>query len=136
MVFDPAVRGRVWSVNSYTHDLPRPKMWRHQSVLNYKGGVCRSDDGGKTWTKSNSGMDETAPTHILLDPSSAVNHRILYVAAMGRGVYKSGDDGKSWTLKNVGITQSQPLAWRLAMDSCIVHAMRLNIGNELLCPLA
>jgi photosystem II stability/assembly factor-like uncharacterized protein len=137
MVFDPAVRGRVWSVNSYTHDLPRPKMWRHQSVLNYKGGVCRSDDGGKTWTKSNSGMDETAPTHILLDPSSAVNHRILYVAAMGRGVYKSGDDGKSWILKNVGITQSQPLAWRLTMDSertlYLVVARRSEdgrIGND------
>src|SRR5450432_2462566 len=72
MVFDPKVRGRVWSVNSYTHDLPRPKMWRHTSVLHYKGGVCRSDDGGESWTKSNAGMDETAPTHILLDPTSPV----------------------------------------------------------------
>ena len=33
VVFDPKVRGRMWSVNSYTHDLPRPKMWRHNSVL-------------------------------------------------------------------------------------------------------
>ena len=41
----------MWSVNSYTHDLPRPKMWRHNSVLNYKGGVCRSDDGGKNWAE-------------------------------------------------------------------------------------
>ena len=35
IVFDPKVRGRAWSVNSYTHDLPRPKMWRHTSVLDY-----------------------------------------------------------------------------------------------------
>ncbi len=60
LAFDPKVRGRMWSVNSYTHDLPRPKMWRHQDVANYKGGVCVSDDGGKTWTKSNTGMDETS----------------------------------------------------------------------------
>jgi photosystem II stability/assembly factor-like uncharacterized protein len=117
MVFDPKVRGRAWSVNSYTHDLPRPKMWRHNSVTNYKGGVCRSDDGGKTWTKSNSGMEETAATHILLDHTSPLDARVLYVAAFGRGVYKSMDGGQTWTQKNEGITQSQPFAWRLAQSS-------------------
>jgi photosystem II stability/assembly factor-like uncharacterized protein len=114
--FDPQVRGRVWSVNSGTHDLPRPKMWRRNSVLNYKGGVCRSDDGGRTWVKSNTGMDPTAPTHILLDPTSPPDARVLYVAAFGRGVYKSVDGGKSWTLKNNGIRQKEPFAWRLARD--------------------
>ena len=117
VVFDPEVRGRMWSVNSGTHDLPRPKMWRKNSVITYKGGVCRSDDGGKTWVKSNSGMDETAPTHILLDRKSPVNARVFYVAAFGRGVYKSTDDGRTWQLKNDGITQHEPLAWRLAQDS-------------------
>ena len=72
IVFDPKVKGRMWSVNSGTHDLPRPKMWRHTSPMKFRGGVCRSDDGGKTWTKSNDGMEETAATHILLDPTSPV----------------------------------------------------------------
>jgi photosystem II stability/assembly factor-like uncharacterized protein len=116
VVFDPKVRGRMWSVNSGTHDLPRPKMWRHSSVLDYKGGVCRSDDGGRTWTKSNNGMEETAATHILLDPNSRPNERVLYVAAFGRGVYKSSDDGHTWRLKNNGISQSEPFAWRLTRD--------------------
>ncbi len=117
IVFDPEVRGRMWSVNSYTHDLPRPKMWRHNSVLHYKGGVCRSDDGGKHWIKSNAGMDETGATHILLDPTSSVDARVLYVAGFGRGVYKSSDGGQSWALKNNGITQQQPFVWRLARSS-------------------
>ncbi|HTU47259.1 MAG TPA: hypothetical protein VMF91_19505 [Bryobacteraceae bacterium] len=117
VVFDPAVRGRMWSVNSGTHDLPRPKMWRRTSVATYRGGVCRSDDGGRTWIPSNTGMEETAPTHILLDANSSVNTRTLYVAAFGRGIYKSADDGKTWRLKNTGIRQSQPFAWRLAQDS-------------------
>jgi photosystem II stability/assembly factor-like uncharacterized protein len=117
VVFDPEVRGRMWSVNSYTHDLPRPKMWRRKSVLTYKGGVCRSDDGGRTWKQSNTGMDETAATHILLDPKSPVESRVLYVAGFGRGIYKSSDGGRSWSLKNQGITQSQPFAWRLALGS-------------------
>jgi photosystem II stability/assembly factor-like uncharacterized protein len=117
VVFDPKVRGRMWSVNSWTHDLPRPKMWRHNSVSNYRGGVCLSQDGGRSWTKSNTGMRETAATHILLDPDSPVNARVLYVAAFGRGVYKSTDGGHTWNLKNQGITQSEPFVWRLARSS-------------------
>jgi photosystem II stability/assembly factor-like uncharacterized protein len=113
IVFDPAVRGRMWSVNSGTHDLPRPKMWRHRSTATYKGGVCVSEDGGRTWKKSNSGMEETAPTHIILDERSPVAARTLYVAAFGRGVYKSTDGGRSWSLKNQGIEQKEPRAWRL-----------------------
>ncbi|MGI8962787.1 MAG: WD40/YVTN/BNR-like repeat-containing protein [Bryobacteraceae bacterium] len=136
MVFDPDVRGRAWSVNSGTHDLPRPKMWRNASVLNYKGGVCRSDDGGKTWAKSNSGMEETAATHILLDPRSSPEARTLYVAAFGRGVYKSTDGGKTWNLKNTGIRQKEPFAWRLAQASdgalyvLVARRSEDGIGND------
>lgn len=137
IAFDPEVRGRMWSVNSGTHDLPRPKMWRRTPVTNYKGGVCRSDDGGKTWTKSNAGMEETAATHILLDERSSANARTLYVAAFGRGVYKSTDDGRTWSLKNRGITQQEPFAWRLLQASdgtlYVLIARRSengSIGNE------
>jgi len=114
VAFDPAVRGRMWGVMSGTHDLPRPKMWRHTPVTKYRGGVCSSVDGGRTWKPSNAGMPETAPTHILLDPSSPAGKRTLWVAAMGRGVYKSTDDGATWVLKSQGIVQNEPLAWRLA----------------------
>lgn len=117
MEFDPKVKGRVWSVNSWTHDLPRPKMWRTQGISKYRGGVCRSDDGGKTWVKSNQGMKQTAATHILMDPASPAGARVLYVAAFGRGVYKSVDDGHTWTLKNKGIKQREPFAWRIVRDS-------------------
>lgn len=114
VVFDPDVKGRMWSANSGTHDLPRPKMWRHNSAQNYLGGICRSDDGGRTWIKSNTGMQETAVTHVLLDPTSPKAQRVLYAAAFGRGVYKSVDGGKTWSLKNNGIKEAEPFAWRLA----------------------
>ena len=137
VAFDPKVQGRMWSVNSETHDLPRPKMWRHTAVSTYLGGVANSEDGGRNWTKSNAGMDETAATHILLDPSSAVDARVLYVAGFGRGVYKSTNGGKTWNLKNKGITQAEPFAWRLARSSngtvYVVIARRSedgSIGNE------
>jgi len=113
MVFDPAVKGRVWAVTSSVHDLPRPKMWRRTPVSSFQGGVCLSNDGGRTWIPSNKGMPETATTHVLLDPTSSPEHRVLYVAAMGTGVYKSTDGGVSWVAKNKGITQKEPFAWRL-----------------------
>lgn len=116
MVFDPEIPNRAWAVMSGTHDLPRPKMWRRQSVASYHGGVCLSEDGGKTWKPANTGMPETAATHILLDAHSPANARVLYVTGFGRGVFKSSDDGKTWTLKNNGIKGSEPFAWRLSQD--------------------
>jgi photosystem II stability/assembly factor-like uncharacterized protein len=133
VAFDPAVRGRMWGVMSETHDLPRPKMWRRASVTQYRGGVCTSMDGGRTWKPSNTGMPETAPTHILLDPSSPPGKRTLWVAAMGRGVYRSTDDGETWALKNRGILQREPLAWRLARADSgtlyVVIARRSDDGS-------
>src|SRR5262249_2994002 len=89
ITFDTPLKGRVWGAMSTTHDLPRPKMWRRASPSTYKGGVAISDDGGRTWRASNQGMPQTAATHILLDPTSSVHQRVLYVAGFGRGVFKS-----------------------------------------------
>ena len=111
--FDPAVEGLIWAVMSEVHDLPRPKMWRNRGVSNYRGGVVVSRDGGKTWTSSSTGLGQTAPTYILLDPTSPAGNRTLYLCAFGKGVYKSMNDGKSWTRKNKGIESNEPLAWRL-----------------------
>jgi photosystem II stability/assembly factor-like uncharacterized protein len=133
MVFDPEVRGRVWAVASGTHDLPRPKMWRRGEVSRYRGGVLTSDDGGRTWRQSGTGMPETAATHIVLDAKSSAKARTLYVAGFGRGVYKSVDGGATWTLNNNGIAGEEPFAWRLAQDGSgglyVVIARRSEDGS-------
>jgi photosystem II stability/assembly factor-like uncharacterized protein len=116
ITFDPEVRGRVWGVMSYVHDLPRPKMWRRTSPQRFDGGVCLSEDGGKTWRPSNQGMPGTAATHILLDPSSPVYSRVLYVTGFGKGVFKSADGGRTWGPRNDGLPGSEPFAWRLIRD--------------------
>ena len=119
MVFDPAVRGRVWCAMSGVHSLPRHKFFFEQpgAVERATGGVCRSDDGGKTWAPSSQGMPPLTATHIILDPHSPAAARRLYVVGFARGVYKSGDGGRSWAPKNEGITERDPFAWRLAQDS-------------------
>lgn len=115
--FDPKVKGRGWAVYSRNHDLPRPKMWRNRAELKYEGGVGITEDGGNTWKVSSSGMPETAATHVLLDPTSPVEARVLYVAGFGTGVFKSTDGGKTWTARNEGLPPREPFAWRLARDA-------------------
>ena len=135
--FDPEVKGRLWGVMSGVHDLPRPKMWRRSSPANYNGGVCLSEDGGRTWQSTNQGMPPTAATHIVVDPRSPAQARTLYVAGFGRGVFKSVDGGTSWVLKNAGIEGREPFAWRLTLTPdgtlYLVVARRSegeNYGNE------
>ncbi|MGO9241339.1 MAG: hypothetical protein ACLQBJ_11065 [Bryobacteraceae bacterium] len=113
LALDPGVKGLLWGAFSGVHDLPRPKMWRHDDPLNFVGGVGVSTDGGRHWSASNSGLPETSVTHILLDPASPVGRRTLYACGFGRGVYKSSDNGKTWLLKNTGIGEPKPFAWRI-----------------------
>jgi len=58
-----------------------------------------------------------AATHILIDPKSPANARVLYVTGFGRGVFKSVDGGESWVPKNEGLPVDEPLTWRMAMGS-------------------
>jgi photosystem II stability/assembly factor-like uncharacterized protein len=129
--FDPKVKGRMWAAMSGTHDLPRPKMWRTTQPARYRGGVARSDDGGRTWQAMTNGMPPTAATHILLDGGT------LYVAGFGRGVFRSDEGGASWSLKSKGLPETEPFAWRLAKASdgalYLVIARRSEggeIGND------
>lgn len=118
-VFDPDVRGRVWMTASFSHDLPRNKMWTDRGphrVARFTGGVVASEDGGRTWRESSDGMRETAPTHIILDPRSPAGRRTLYAAGFGTGVWKSIDDGATWRLHNTGIREAEPLAYQFTVD--------------------
>jgi photosystem II stability/assembly factor-like uncharacterized protein len=118
LAFDPEVKDLVWGAFSGTHDLPRPKMWRRTDPARFRGGVAVSTDGARHWTPSSTGMEESAITHILLDPKSPRGSRTLYAAAFGRGVYKSTDNGHTWALKNAGLApdqRNQPFAWRLTL---------------------
>jgi len=99
-------------------------------LSSYRGGVGISTDGGRHWTPSNTGMNETAFTHVLLDPNSPVGQRTLYACGFGVGVYKSTDNGKTWELKNSGIEETQPFAWRIVRADDGVLYLILARSNE------
>ncbi|MCE5269664.1 hypothetical protein LLH00_00075 [bacterium] len=105
LTFDPTVKGRVYSVWGNGHDLPRLKMFRRPGfVERFQGGVAVSEDGGRSWKPSSAGMPENSDcAHILLDPDSPAEARVLYVCATGRGVFKSVDGGASWATANTGL---------------------------------
>jgi photosystem II stability/assembly factor-like uncharacterized protein len=115
VIFDPQVRGRAWSVWTAMHDIPRLKMLREEFFKADRGGICRTDDGLRTWVPAASGLPAQACcTHILLDPASPAGQRTLYAALYRAGVYKSSDDGWSWQKCSNGIDPRNPFAWRLA----------------------
>ncbi len=124
--FDPAVKGRVYSVWSNVHDLPRPKMHRSGNLVNgnQQGGVAVSGDGGRYWGILTRGelVDgdyvrrmrlAAVPTHIVIDTGSPVRQRTLYVCDYGWGVWKSTDGGGTWDLKRKGIDPKNLNCWRI-----------------------
>jgi photosystem II stability/assembly factor-like uncharacterized protein len=129
LVFDPEVPGKLWSVWSNGHDYPRVKMYRGGKASRYRGGVCVSEDNGKTWRATMEGMPEVGCTQLVLDPRSPAGKRTLYVVAHGRGVYKSTDDGATWELRNVGLPAENLNAWWLAGEPGA--AMYLLITRDL-----
>ncbi len=115
MVFDPGVKGLVWAAMSGTHDLPRPRMWRHRSPQTFTGAVMMSTDGGLHWVAQTEGMPPAAVTDLLMDSKSPVGARVFYAAALGRGVFLSMDNGRTWKQRNEGIGGAEPFCWRLEM---------------------
>ena len=85
-------------------------MWRRSSPERYRGGVCRSDDGGKTWQPQTNGLPQTAATHILLDRRSPSDRRTLYVTGFGKGVFRSDDSGATWAAQSKGLPEQEPFA--------------------------
>ena len=115
--FDPTIKGRVWSVWANAHDLPRDKMFGRSGFDNFSGGVAVSNDDGHTWNKISGGIPENSIcTNILLDTSSVVNPRTLYVSVFNKGVYKSIDGGKNWEKKNNGLSDNL-FAWQIRQNA-------------------
>lgn len=113
LTFDDSVKGKAWAVMSGIHDLPRPKMFRKSGVDNFNGGILVTENGGKTWKPVSGDIGEAAMTHIIYDPASNKDSRVLYACAFGKGVYKSVDGGRTWVQKNKGISGDEPFAWQI-----------------------
>ena len=92
---DPAVPGKVWACTG---------NWAAND-----GDVCRSLDGGATWTRVGTletGLPNGQTRCLLVDPTSPAERRTLYVLSNGNGVFRSDDDGVTWRAVNEGLPQA------------------------------
>lgn len=96
IAFDPARPGRLWGAFSSLHDIPNENsVWRAVDPATHEGGICRSDDYGRTWNVVNAGLPEAPCLSVLLDDSTEPD--TLFASFYGKGVYISRDGGKTWT---------------------------------------
>lgn len=131
LVFDPDVKGRVWSAWANQHSLPRASQFGDGMFERNTGGVAVSDNGGRIWKKSNTGLPEKSIcTHITIDPKSPKEARTMYVSIFNQGVYKTTDSGLSWTKSCSGLGDNR-YAWqvRIANDKLILLCVRGWRGN-------
>jgi hypothetical protein len=113
VVFDPDVKGRVWSAWADRHSLPRKSQFGNGLFEGQHGGIARSDNGGKTWEASSSGIPENAiATDLLQDTRNTNGVRTLYACTFNQGVYQSVDDGLSWKPANKGMDDFR-YAWEI-----------------------
>jgi photosystem II stability/assembly factor-like uncharacterized protein len=74
-------------------------------------GLFKSNNGGKTWVASDSGLTAKNITAIAL---CAGDSTTMYVASADSGVFKSTDSGNTWSTMNAGLTSNS--VWSLAVD--------------------
>lgn len=63
-------------------------------------GFNRSEDGGRTWRASNTGLNHLTVYVIAIDPS---NSSRIYLGTHGGGVYRSDDGGTTWAHSGKGL---------------------------------
>lgn len=71
-----------------------------------RGGLLRSDDGGKIWLDSTGGLPAGAEVVAL----SALGKNVLLAGTRSQGIYQSTDGGRSWRLPG---TSSGGIDWSL-----------------------
>jgi hypothetical protein len=80
------------------------------------GGLCRSTNGGTTWTTVVTGIF----TDVLFDPNNAGR---AYAGQLNGGVLKSADSGATWAARNTGL----PAVASIARVSLTIAAANSNV---------
>jgi photosystem II stability/assembly factor-like uncharacterized protein len=79
-------------------------------------GVLRSLDGGRTWHRSSTGMQDCFVNAL------AVSNKGTILAGTGRGVYRSTDGGSSWVIANKGLPTASVCGFAMASTGRIYAA--------------
>ena len=103
--FDPVIPDRIYGVFSNTHDVARLRFFppRHLSSRTGTGGVAISNDGGRTWVRSTTGLPANIiPMHIEVGNVTELG-TTLFISTHGKGFFKSYNSGQTWQQINNGV---------------------------------
>jgi photosystem II stability/assembly factor-like uncharacterized protein len=82
------------------------------------GNLSKSEDGGKSWTRIEKGLDNQ---HKLISLAvSPQSKQTLFLSTLGDGIYKSQDAGKSWFKVNQGLET-------LSIDQVAIGTLRDSV---------
>jgi photosystem II stability/assembly factor-like uncharacterized protein len=86
-----------------------------------RGGVFRTQDGGKSWTPDASGLKDKMPISLLVIPN---NPNILLTGTYGNEILRSLDSGVTWERFGVGMDPNQTVTALVAdpEDDSILYA--------------
>lgn len=116
VVADPADPDKLWACTG---------QWASNV-----GTVCRSTDGGETWTAADPSLPNGGTRALVLDPASPTGRRTLWVTVEGEGVYRSEDDGLSWTDAAAGLPEeARKHPAGLVMDPADPSHLRLALSG-------
>jgi photosystem II stability/assembly factor-like uncharacterized protein len=97
------------------------------------GIVIKSVDSGWNWVPiyEKNGLDDGIVRSIIIDPSSPVHDRTVYVASYGNGIYKSVDDGNHFNkiTPNKLFNGNRRLMW-LEMAPSDPQILYLGVGGS------
>jgi photosystem II stability/assembly factor-like uncharacterized protein len=78
----------------------RPPWSTYAAIDGAGGGLYRSQDGGKTWSRLSNGLPEGDWGRIGVDVAADGKRVYALIQAKKAGLYRSDDGGDSWTLEN------------------------------------
>ncbi|GAB4546862.1 MAG: hypothetical protein Kow0063_41400 [Anaerolineae bacterium] len=70
------------------------------------GGLFKSTDGGQTWNRAGTRLEETAIWSLAIDPQQP---QTLYAGVWEKGLWRSADAGQNWIQMSAALTSSQRL---------------------------
>lgn len=111
-------QGRVWPV------LVDHRNTSRRYAVTSRGGVFRSDDGGKTWAEKNNGIIFKQCWCVAQHPATGE----LYVGTGPAGVFKSVDYGESWTFSDQLHTLPESKDWTFPGPPYIAHVKGLGLS--------
>ncbi len=89
------------------------------------GGVCVSQDSGKTWASASSGLPAAIKVEALL-----CNDTTVLAGLNGIGVYRSTNDGATWTNASSGLVNTYIVALAAAGMSLFAEAPWLGVSRS------